>query len=148
MIFAGHVTIGGSLSLTVTVKLQAAVLPLASVAVQVTGVTPLPKIDPLAGTQPNPTPGQLSLITGVNPTTCVQAPGAVLVTMLAGHVIAGGCASLTVTVKLQLAVLPEASVAVQVTVWGPVVNTLPLVGLQLTLTPGQLSVAVGWKLTI
>jgi hypothetical protein len=87
----GQVITGGSMSLTVTVKLQAVVLPFASVAVQVTGVTPLAKLDPLAGTQPNPTPGQLSLITGVKPTTCVQAPGAALVTMLAGHVLDGGC---------------------------------------------------------
>ena len=73
-----------------TVKTAVAVLPEASVAVQVTGVTPLAKIEPLAGAQPNPTPGQLSLVTGVNPTTCVHAPGAVLVTILAGQVMAGG----------------------------------------------------------
>ena len=47
-----------------------------------------------------------------------------------------------VTVKLQLLVLVRASVAVQRTVVVPVINVLPLGGMQLRLTPGQLSVAV------
>jgi hypothetical protein len=139
---------GGSVSLTVTVKLQAAVLPLASVAVQVTGVTPLVNTEPLAGTQPNPTPGQLSLVTGVNATTCVHAPGAVLVTMSLGQVMIGGWVSFTTTEKLHVALFPATSVAVQFTVFVPRAKTLPLVGLQLTLTPGQLSVAVAVKLTV
>ena len=56
--------------------------------------------------------------------------------------------SLTQTVKVQVAVLPEAPVAVQVTELVPLAKTLPLVGLQLTLTPAQLSVAVAVKLTV
>ena len=60
----------------------------------------------------------------------------------------GNSVSLTVTMKLQLVVLPEASVAVQVTLLVPLANVLPLVGMQVTLTPGQLSVAIaGAKLT-
>jgi len=55
----------------------------------------------------------------------------------------GNSVSFTVTMKLQLAVLPLASVAMQLTVLAPVLKTLPLVGLQLTVTPEQLSVAVG-----
>jgi hypothetical protein len=54
----------------------------------------------------------------------------------------GNWVSFTVTMKLQLAVLPLASVAMQFTVLAPVLKTLPLVGVQLTLTPGQLSVAI------
>jgi len=50
--------------LTVTVKLQVLVLPAASVAVQVTGVVPVPKLEPVGGLQLNVTPGQLSLATG------------------------------------------------------------------------------------
>jgi hypothetical protein len=46
-------------------------------------------------------------------------------------------------VKLQLLVLPLASVAVQVTVVTPRAKQLPLGGTQLTVTPGQLSVATG-----
>ena len=53
----------------------------------------------------------------------------------------------TVTVKLQVAVLPEASVAVQVTVVTPTGKQLPEGGVQTTVTPGQLSLAVVVKLT-
>jgi hypothetical protein len=141
-IFAGQVTTGDSLSLTVTLKLQLAVLPLASVAVQVTVVGPLAKAEPLAGEHRKVVPGQLSLTTGTNATTWLHWPGAVLVLMLAGQVMLGGAVSFTVTVKLQLATLPAASVAVQVTVFVPLKKTLPLVGVQLTVTPEQLSVAV------
>jgi hypothetical protein len=62
--------------------------------------------------------------------------------MLAGQIATGTSVSLTVTLKLQLAVLPEASVAVQVTLLVPLANVLPLVGMQLTVTPEQLSVAI------
>ncbi len=55
---------GGSLSTTVTVKVQEAVLPDASVAVQVTGVAPFGKVEPDGGLQLVVTPGQLSLAVG------------------------------------------------------------------------------------
>jgi hypothetical protein len=63
--------------------------------------------------------------------------------MLAGQVITGFSVSLTVTVKVQVAVLPELSVAVQVTVVVPLGKVEPEGGLQTTVTPGQLSAAVG-----
>ena len=86
---------------------------------------------------------QLSLALGADHVTAaVQAPPSVFRVMFAGQVMLGCSASLTVTVKLQLLVLPTASVAVQLTVVVPFANVLPLVGLQLKLTPGQLSVAV------
>jgi len=59
----GQEIIGASVSLTVTVNVQALVLPLASVAMQVTVVTPWGKIDPGAGTQLVVT-GQLSAAVG------------------------------------------------------------------------------------
>ena len=51
--------------------------------------------------------------------------------------------SLTVTVKVQVAVLLDASVAVQVTVFVPTANSVPEPGVQLVVTTGQLSAAVG-----
>ena len=54
---------------------------------------------------------------------------------------------MTVTVKLQEAVLPLLSVAVQFTVIVPFANVEPLAGTQAVVTPGQLSVAVGAKVT-
>ena len=53
----------------------------------------------------------------------------------------------TEMVKEQVAVLPEASVAVQVTVVTPTGKQVPEGGLQTTVTPGQLSDAVVVKLT-
>jgi hypothetical protein len=49
----------------------------------------------------------------------------------------------TETVKLQVAVLPEASVAVHVTVVVPTGTAAPEGGTQAVVTPGQLSLAVG-----
>src|SRR5260370_12698573 len=55
----------------------------------------------------------------------------------------GGSASLTVTVKLQLATLPELSVALHVTVVVPTGKVDPLSGLHTTLAAPQLSLADG-----
>ena len=53
------------MSTTVTVKLQALLLPCASLAVQVTVVVPTAKAVPLAGLQLAVAPGQLSAGDGV-----------------------------------------------------------------------------------
>ena len=57
--------------------------------------------------------------------------------------IVGGWQSLTVTVNVQVAVLPDVSVAVQVTVVVPFGKNEPEAGVQEAVTPGQLSLAVG-----
>ena len=59
----------------------------------------------------------------------------------------GFSVSLILTVKLQLVVLLEESVAVQMTVLMPFAKVEPLVGVQATLTPRQLSLAIGAKVT-
>jgi len=63
--------------------------------------------------------------------------------MLPGEVSEGSAVSLTVTVKVQALVFRLASVAVQVTVVVPLLKLVPLAGVQLTVDPGQLSLAVG-----
>ena len=55
---------------------------------------------------------------------------------------------MTVTVKMHVDMLPCASVAVLVTVVVPTGKLLPLAGLLLTVTPGQLSVALTVKMTL
>ena len=67
--------------------------------------------------------------------------------MLLGQLMPGASVSLTVTLKPQLPVLPEASVAVQVTLFVPTAKVEPLVGVQLVVAPGQLSLAEALKLT-
>ena len=126
---------------TVMVKLQVAVLPEASVAVQVTVVTPTGKQLPEAGLQTTTTPGQLSLAVVVKLTT-TQGSVMLVVTAVAltGQVIVGGCVSFTVTVNVQLG----PAVLVQVTVVVPTGKNEPDAGLQVAVNePGQLSVIVG-----
>jgi hypothetical protein len=112
---------GSSLSTTVTSKLQLAVFPAASVTTNVFVVVPNGNSEPLA----NPTvwlrvsPGQLSLLMTLYVTAAPQIPESLLTAMSDGQVIVGASVSLTVTVKLQLAVLPETSVAWQLTVVVP-----------------------------
>ena len=77
------------MSVTVTVKLQVAVLPAASVAVLVTVVVPTAKLLPLAGKLATLTPGQLSVPFTVKVTLLLQAPGAALTLRFAGQVICG-----------------------------------------------------------
>jgi hypothetical protein len=88
----------------VTLNEQVAVLPDASVAVHVTVVVPTGNGVPDGGTHATVTPGQLSEATGGGnvPTAVVaigQEAGATAVTG-AGQVMAGGCVSTTVTVKV------------------------------------------------
>ena len=58
---AGQAITGFSVSLTVTVNEQLAVLPAASVAVLVTVVVPFGKVEPEGGLLTTVTPGQLSV---------------------------------------------------------------------------------------
>jgi len=68
--------------------------------------------------------------------------------ILAGQVILGAWASLTVTVNEQeVDWLPLVSVALQVTVVVPFGKAVPGVGVQLAVAPGQLSPAVAEKVT-
>ena len=76
-------------------------------------------------------------------TTAEHRPGSVDLVIFAGHAMVGFSVSLTVTVKVHVAVLPDASVAVQVTVVVPFGKAVPEAGEQLVVTPGQLSLAVG-----
>ena len=147
VMFAGQAPIvGGWLSLTVTVKLQEPVLPEDSVAVQVTVVVPLLKVEPDAGEQTTVGAGvQLSVaVGGVKVTTAVHTFGSVLFVIFAGQApIVGAWVSLTVTVKLHMAVLADESVAVQVTVVTPFWKVEPAAGVHIAVAPGQLSEGVG-----
>src|SRR5204862_1526297 len=98
----GQLITGGSLSVTVTVKLHVAVLPAASVTRNTLVVTPTGKADPLA----NPpvcvvtAPAQLSApACAPDVTTALQRLASTLATMLDGQLITGGSLSVTVTVK-------------------------------------------------
>ena len=118
------------------------VLGLLSVAVQVTVVVPIVNCVPLAGTQTTVVPGQLSDVVGsANFTVAPHTFASFATVTFAGHVIVhAGC---TVIVNVHVPVFAAASVAVHVTVVTPTGNDEPDTGTQLTVAPGQLSVAVG-----
>jgi len=117
-----------------------------SVAVQVTVVVPAVNCEPEGGTQATVTPGQLSVATGAAKLTATVASPAltVLVVMLPGQAIAGGCVSTTVIVKAQLDLLLAASPTIHVTVVVPFTKVEPDGGAQPGVpTPGQLSLTAG-----
>src|SRR6266705_5637303 len=100
----------------VTVKVQALVLPLASVAVLVTVVTPTRKMLPLGGRLTRLVTLQLSVALTLKVTLLrLHRPASAVTIKLAGHVITGFWLSVTVTVNAQLLVFPLASVAVLIT---------------------------------
>ena len=85
----GQVIVGSSISVTVTFWLQLAVLPLKSVTVHITTVTPIGNTAGALFTTPA-TP-QLSAVTGAPNTTplAVQIPASVFTATSAGQVIVG-----------------------------------------------------------
>ena len=133
---AGPLISGAVTSVTVTVWMQVAVLPLASVAVHVTAVVPMGNA--VGALLIHVTPVQLSLAVGVPKFTPVAVqPLFIVVCTFAGQVIVGITSSVTVTVWVHVEVFPLASVAVQVTVVLPFGKAVG--ALLLTVAPVQLS---------
>src|SRR6266487_2591331 len=125
------------------------VLPLASVAVLVTVVTPTGNALPLGGVLTRLVTAQLSAAVTVKVTLLrLQRPASAGSTRLLGQVITGFCVSVMRTVKVQLLVLPLASVAVLVTVVTPTGKVLPLGGALTRFVTAQLSVALTVKVTL
>src|SRR5882762_5498919 len=140
--FAGTVTTGPVVSLTVTVNVLVATLAWLSVAVHVTVVAPNTNVDPLAGVQLVATgPSSASVADAVKMYTAPVEPVASTVAF-AGTVTTGPVVSLTVTVKVLVPTLAWLSVAVHVTVVAPNGNVAPLAGVQLAATlPSRRSAA-------
>src|SRR5439155_1042791 len=141
--FAGTVTTGPVVSVTVTVNDAAPLLPLASVAVQWTVVGPSGKVDPLAGVQVtgrDPSTTSLAVAVKVNAAPVAAVASTVA---LAGTVTKGPVVSVTVTVNEAAPLLPLASAAVQLTVVAPSGNVDPLAGVQVAARgPSTTSLAV------
>src|SRR6266404_5266345 len=133
---------------TVTVKLQLLLLPLLSPAVLVTVVTPTGKAKPLGGLLVRLVTAQLSLALTAKVTLLVQTPSAAFTMKFAGQVMAGGCVSFTVTVKVHVLLLPLLSRAVLVTVVVPTEKAKPLAGLLVRLVTAQLSLTVTVNVTL
>ena len=137
------------MSTIVTVNEQLPVLVAASVAVQVTVVTPRGNVEPEGGVQTGVNePSQLSVAVAVNVTATEHIPAGEFIVIGDGQVTIGASSSLTVTVNEQLPMFDDVSVAEQVTVVMPFGKAVPDVGLQTGVSvPSQLSVAVEVKVT-
>ena len=122
-------------------------LPEVSVAVLVTVVTPIGKTLPEGGLLTTVTiEEQLSVAVTLKLTTAPHWPLNAATWVSAGQVITGAVVSITVTLKVHVAVLPDESVATLVTVVVPTGKVLPDAGVDTTVAE-QLSVAITLKLT-
>jgi hypothetical protein len=138
------VIVGGVVSFTVNVATHVEKLPAASVAVMSTGCGPMPTSVPTVGDWLSVTALQLSLAevlavkfgTGAMHEAFADADWAG-----AQLVIVGGVVSLTVNVVMQVDALLKPSVAVMVTVCGPIPTSVPAIGDCVSVTPVQLSFA-------
>src|SRR5919205_3474363 len=134
---AGRFKVGFSTSLTVTRNPQVCSFWAASLTLQVTGVAPMPKLDPAGGVQVGVSaPSQLSVAVTVKETAVVHCPGSASLVMSGGQLITGGRMSLTLTVNEQL----SADGTVQVTVVAPFGNVAPDGGVQVTVPHPPVSV--------
>src|SRR5262249_55067601 len=133
---------------TVTVNVHWLLLPLLSHAVFVTVVTPNGNEKPLGGTLTTLSTPQLSVAVTLNVTLLEHPPDAALTVMFDGQVMTGGSLSSTVTVNVQVLLLPDASMAVLITMLVPTGNVAPLGGTVVKLARLQLSEAVTLKFTL
>src|SRR5205823_6310954 len=119
---SGPTIVGFWLSRTITFWAQMAVLPLASVTVQMTVLVPMGNW--LGALLVTAKPGQLSVTVGLPRFTPVAKHwfASVLVVTSAGQAMVGFWLSRTITFWVQVALLPPASVTVQVTVLVPIGN--------------------------
>ena len=116
VILSGQVTVGGVVSTTVMVWLQLAELPQSSVAVQVRVCVPVPGQAPGVNASVKVTVGVASQVSVAVAAGKTGVFGHWIGEVTAGQVITGGMVSITATVRLQLELLPQSSVAVQVRV--------------------------------
>ena len=122
---------------TVTWNEQLVNWPQASLAVQVTVVTPIGKKLPLGGTQLTLTGAQPPDAVLVKKTTApLEVLAGTVMLVEQARVIGGLPGGLIVTVKLQFVLPPQLSLAMHVTVVVPTGKVLPLGGLQFTVGGG------------
>ena len=121
---------GPTRSVTVTLKDAGTVFPTESIAVQVTVVVPMPKVDPEDGEQLTTGEGSTMSVAVTSKATVAPEGPVASTRMSAGTVRTGGRESRTSTVKVAVASLPEESRAVQVTVVVPSGKTEPEAGEQ------------------
>jgi hypothetical protein len=144
-ILEGHPEIMGFVtSFTITLNVQIAVRPAASVAVYFTCVAPIGNRLPEVCVDISDGVPQLSVAVGAVHVATAWHDAFAESVMFDGHpVITGLVASLTITSKVHVEELPEPSVAVYLTCVVPIAKTLPGLCVLVKVNPEQLSEAVG-----
>src|SRR5260370_193983 len=130
-----HLASGLVTSLTVTVAVEVALVPLGSVAVRVTTLLPTLLQSKLVLLAERLTPQASVLPPSISAGAMVAWPVASRLTVMSLHLATGLVTSLTVTVALQVELLPLASVTVSATVLLPTLLQSKLVLLAEMLTP-------------
>ena len=141
----GQVIAGGVISCTLMARLQVDVLPQSSVAVQVRVTVYSAGQSPGVVTSANVTATAVSHASVAVAAAKVGTAGQLIGDTTVGQVMAGGVISCTLMARLQVAVLPQSSVAVQVRVTVYSAGQLPgvVTSLKLMATEGShASVAV------
>ena len=135
-----HTAIGATLSSTVTTAVQLEVLPLASVTVSTTLLAPTLEQSKLETSMVVEAIPQASLEPPSTSAAVMEAlPLASNCTVMFWHTAVGAILSSTITVDVQLALLPFTSVTVRVTVFGPISAQVKFSGLTEILAIPQLS---------
>jgi hypothetical protein len=145
VMLGGVPAITGGVAWTVTVKLECALLPCASVAVQFTVVVPTGNVEPDVGVQPTRSvPSTRSVAVGFVYVTATPV-GPPCAVMLGGvPLMTGAVVSWTVTLKFDCELLPNESVAVQITFVVVIAKTDPEPGWQFgTREPPVAALALG-----
>ena len=134
----GSVRTGGVVSRTVTLEEAEPALPAASVAVQVTVVVPIGKVEPELGVQIEVSePLTMSVADAEKVATAPLGPVASRLAGSPENEIVGGVVSTIVILKVAVALLPEKSVAEQRTIVIPSGNAEPEAGEQLIVGEGS-----------
>jgi hypothetical protein len=144
-ILAGQPIISGSvLSVIVTLNVHVDVLPVASVAVYVTGVVPRLNVDPDAIS--GAIVAQFIVVGDVHVTIFEHSFAPRPTVIFVGQpVITGAVLSVTITLKVQVDWFPAASMAVYVTAVTPRLNVVP--GMMFDVIEAQLVVVGGVQVT-
>lgn len=141
-----HVIVGGVLSNTTIERLQVAVFPQSSVAVQVLVAVYVPGQEPGVEESEKVTVTEASHASVAVGAENTGALGQFTGVVCATHVMVGGVLSNTTIVALQVFVFPQSSVAVQVLVTLKTIGQVPgvVASLKVTVTePSQASDTVG-----
>ena len=135
-----HIAVGAIVSAIVTTAIQLEVLPFTSVTVKVTLLGPTSEQLNTAGEELNPAIPQLSLDPpSISPAKTIAVPVPSRYAVIFWQTAVGAIVSEIVTIEIHVAIFPDPSVTVNVTLFGPISAHVNAVCDALNVTGPQLS---------